>query len=769
MYKLFLIVIITIKFLNISYAQYGKINTVSGQIKDKVTKEVLPGVTIVVKEINKGCVSDTMGNFEIRLEKGRYTFVVSYLSYTSTEVTHDVIADLTLNFDLELDVTLLKEVVISYDAEKPSERVNRSEVSVERISMKEAKLLPAILGEVDIIKVFQLKPGVKSGPEGTAGFYVRGGSNDQNLILVDHAPVYNPSHLSGVFSVFSAEAVNDVTLYKAGFPAQYGGRLSSVLDVKIAEANTDSISIQGGIGLISSRLSLNLPIVKNKLSVMLTGRRTYVDAITEGLNRINRNREGYNPIPRYYFYDFNGNIQYQINDKNKLSLSSYYGNDFVDFSLENFSTRFNWGNRSTTLKLKTKFNNRLSSENAVYHSAYSYGINTVLFGSNLSLGSSIRDLGIVSNWNYFPVSNRFKLNWGVNIINHDFSIGDFGINTGLTNLEQTNMKYAQELGIYGTIDFELTKKLKIQAGLRNSGFLTDGIYYNGVEPRIMLNQKVSDKSSIKVSYARMYQYLHLVTTSSASLPTDIWHPSTSKVAPQFSDQLAIGSHYSLFNDKYFLSIEAYYKWIGNAIEFKDGAQIFGNPNVENEFVFGRGWAYGFETYVEKKIGKTRGWIGYTLSWSFREFKEINNGIPFFPRFDRRHDVSIVIMHELNKRWSLSGSWVYGTGNFASIASGRMAFQNILPSQIDAIPDYSGRNDFQMPANHRLDLGAVFKLKSKRGEADLTFSLYNAYSRRNPFFVRYEEIENDQEQTVGFRPRLVSLIPILPSVTYNFKF
>jgi hypothetical protein len=680
-----------------------------------------------------------------------------------------VIADLTLNFDLELDVTLLKEVVISYDAEKPSERVNRSEVSVERISMKEAKLLPAILGEVDIIKVFQLKPGVKSGPEGTAGFYVRGGSNDQNLILVDHAPVYNPSHLSGVFSVFSAEAVNDVTLYKAGFPAQYGGRLSSVLDVKIAEANTDSISIQGGIGLISSRLSLNLPIVKNKLSVMLTGRRTYVDAITEGLNRINRNREGYNPIPRYYFYDFNGNIQYQINDKNKLSLSSYYGNDFVDFSLENFSTRFNWGNRSTTLKLKTKFNNRLSSENAVYHSAYSYGINTVLFGSNLSLGSSIRDLGIVSNWNYFPVSNRFKLNWGVNIINHDFSIGDFGINTGLTNLEQTNMKYAQELGIYGTIDFELTKKLKIQAGLRNSGFLTDGIYYNGVEPRIMLNQKVSDKSSIKVSYARMYQYLHLVTTSSASLPTDIWHPSTSKVAPQFSDQLAIGSHNSLFNDKYFLSVEAYYKWIGNAIEFKDGAQIFGNPNVENEFVFGRGWAYGFETYVEKKIGKTRGWIGYTLSWSFREFKEINNGKPFFPRFDRRHDVSIVIMHELNKRWSLSGSWVYGTGNFASIASGRMAFQNILPSQIDAIPDYSGRNDFQMPANHRLDLGAVFKLKSKRGEADLTFSLYNAYSRRNPFFVRYEEIENDQEQTVGFRPRLVSLIPILPSVTYNFKF
>lgn len=746
-----------------------KLYVFSGRVMSKDTREPLPGATIIVKELNRGFTSDPNGNFRIELEKGSYTFLVRFIGYVTAEFKHNLVADADTYFALEPDVTLLDQVVVTYNVDRPSERVNRSEVSVERISMQEAKQLPAIFGEVDIIKVFQLKPGVKSGPEGTAGFYVRGGSNDQNLILVDRAPVYNPSHLFGFFSVFSAEAVNDVTLYKAGFPAKYGGRLSSVLDVKIAEANTDSLSINGGVGLISSRLNLNIPIIKNKLSVMLTGRRTYVDAITEGLNRVNRNREGFNPIPRYYFYDFNGNIQYQINDKNKLSLSSYYGNDFVDFSLANFSTRFNWGNRSTTLKLKTRLSDRLNAENAVYYSAYTYGISTLLAGSNLSLGSSINDLGFLSDWNYLPVNKRLKLNWGMNFIHHDFSIGDFGINTGLTNLEQGNLKNAQELGIYGTVDYELTDKLNMQAGLRNSGFLSEGVYYNGIEPRIMLNQKVSNKSSIKLSYARMYQYLHLVTTSSAALPTDIWHPSTSKVAPQFSDQLAIGSHNALFDGKYFLSVEAYYKWIGNAIEFKDGAQLFGNPNLENEFVFGKGWAYGIETYLEKKIGKTKGWIGYTLSWSFRQFKEINNGNPFFPRFDQRHDVSIVIMHELSKRWSLSGTWVYGTGNFASIASGRMAFQNILPSQIDAIPDYAGRNDFQMPATHRMDLGAVYKLKQKRGEGDLTISVYNAYSRRNPFFVRYEEIENDQEQTIGFRPTLVSLFPILPSVTYNFRF
>jgi hypothetical protein len=411
----------------------------------------------------------------------------------------------------------------------------------------------------------------------------------------------------------------------------------------------------------------------------------------------------------------------------------------------------------------------LHAEQALFYSGYKYRINSRFAGNNLSLGSDIADFGLISDWNYYHRNDRLKVNWGLNLINHDFSIGDFGISTGFTDLQQGARKTGQEIGLYVTTDYRFSDRLSLQIGLRNSGFISEGSFYNGLEPRLMLNTKVSENSNIKLSYARMFQYLHLVTTSTASLPTDIWHPTTSRIAPQVSDQIALGSHNSIFDGRYFFSVEGYYKRIGNAIEFKDGAQLFGNPNLEDEFVFGRGWAYGIENYIEKKVGRTRGWIGYTLSWSFRKFDDINNGKVFYPRFDQRHNVSLVVIHKYNNRWTLSGSWIYGTGNFASIASGRMAFQDILPSEVDAIPDYSGRNDFQMPATHRLDLSAVYKLRSKRGESDLTFSVYNAYSRRNPFFLRYEEIENDNEQVTGFRPSLVSLFPILPAITYNFKF
>jgi len=750
-------------------AQGAKTVLLSGKIMDNRSKEVLPGASVFVVESNKGVVTNANGIFEIPVNAGDVTVKIRYIGYINKEVKIRVNSDFYTQFFIESDENLLNEVKVSYRIEDPKERVKRSEVSVERISMREAKQLPSIMGEVDIIKIFQLKPGVKSGPEGTAGFYVRGGSNDQNLILVDKAPVYNPNHLFGFFSVFSAEAIEDVTLYKAGFPSKYGGRLSSVLDVKVREAKADTFRIEGGVGLISSRINLNIPIIKDKLSIMLTGRRTYADVFTEGINRINRNNKDFTNIPRYYFYDFNGNIQYDINHKNKLSLSNYIGNDVFNFQNQNFGTLFSWGNRSTTLKLQTKLSQNLQSEHAIYQSAYQYKINSRFGGSNLSLGSNISDIGFISDWKYHKDNSKFSFNWGANLMDHKFSIGDFGINTGVLNLQQGIRKNGQELGVYLTTDYEISARLALQIGLRNSGFFTDNIYSNGVEPRLMLNYKVEENKSIKFSYARMYQYLHLVTTSTASLPTDIWYPTTPKVSPQFSDQIAIASHNSIFDGNYFFSVEAYYKWIGNAIDFKDGAQLFGNPNLEDEFVFGKGWAYGIETYVEKKLGKTRGWIGYTLSWSYREFDEINNGKPFFPRFDQRHNVSIVIMHQLSKRWSLSSTWFYGTGNFASIASGRVAFQDILPSQIDAIPDYSGRNDFQMPPTHRLDLGAVFKLKSRRGESDLTFSIYNAYSRRNPFFLRYQEIENEQGEVTGFRPSLVSLFPIIPSITYNFKF
>lgn len=736
---------------------------------DIKTDEGLMGATIEIKGTNSGVVTDSKGNFEFQLFEGVYTLKISYVGYVSSEITLVVPNEKEIRILLEQDVNQLDEVTVFFQTENPIERVNRSEVSVERINVNDAKMLPAIFGEIDIIKILQLKPGVKSGPEGTAGFYVRGGGNDQNLILVDMAPVYNPNHLFGFFSVFSADAVADVVLYKAGFPSKYGGRLSSVLDVKMREATPDSLRIQGGIGLISSRLNVNVPLVKDRLSVMVSGRRTYMDAVTGMINRFNRNNENSSPIPQYYFYDFNGNVQYQIDEKNKLSLSGYFGNDFFNFQGDGFGTLFTWGNRSSTLKLQSKYSANLHSEQAFYYSGYQYRINSVAAGSNFTLGSDINDVGFVSDWNYYSNTGKIRLNWGVNAINHDFTIGDFGIDTGITALQQGTRKIGQEIGAYVSADYEASDKLSLQVGLRNSGFFSEGEYYNGIEPRLMINQKITDRSTIKLSYARMYQYLHLVSTSTASLPTDIWHPTTGNVSPQFSDQIAVGSHNAIFGGDYFFSIEGYYKWISNAIDFKDGAQLFGNPNLEDEFVFGRGWAYGAEAYLEKKIGRTRGWIGYTLSWSYRVFDEINNGKAFHPRYDQRHDISLVIMHQLNRRWSLSAAWVYGTGNFATIAGGRISFQDALPAQIDAIPDYLGRNDFQMPASHRLDLGAVYKLNSKRGHSDLTIGLYNAYSRRNPFFLRYQEEENAEGEVIEFRPRLVSLFPVLPSITYNFKF
>jgi hypothetical protein len=767
MVKRLLFILLFIIHFN-AFSQRNQKYHVSGQLIDFKTNEGLIGATVKVGDTNTGTVTDNRGNFDLSLPKGNYALKISHVGYISKEIIIDVISDQNLQIALEPDMIFLNEITILYESEMAIERVNRSEVGVERISIEEAKMLPVIFGEVDIIKTLQLKPGVKAGPEGTAGFYVRGGGNDQNLILVDHAPVYNPNHLFGFFSVFNSDAVSDVALYKAGFPSKYGGRLSSVLDVTMREAQDDSISIQGGIGLISSRLTVNIPLVKDRLSVMVSGRRTYVDAVTGIINRLSSGNEGNTPIPQYYFYDFNSNIQYKINDKHTVGFSGYLGNDFFNFNGDGFGTMFTWGNRSSTIKLKSNYSKSLKVENAVYYSGYQYRINSIFAGSDITLGSDINDLGFVSDWDFRP-SQNWKFNWGVNAVQHFFSIGDFGFDTGITNLQQGTRKNGQEASIYFSADYALNSDLSLQAGIRNSSFFSEGEYYNGFEPRLLINGKISTTSAIKLSYARMYQYLHLVSTSTATLPTDIWHPTTSKVAPQFSDQIAIGSHNSVFGGDYFFSVEAYYKWIGNAIDFRDGAQIFGNPNLEDEFVFGRGWAYGFETFIEKKFGKTRGWLGYTLSWSYRQFSEINNGKAFFPRYDQRHDVSFVLMHQLTSRWSLSSTWVYGTGNFATIASGRISFQDALPSQTDAIPDYSGRNDFQMPASHRLDLGAVYKLKSKRGEADLTIGIYNAYSRRNPFYIFYQELENEQEEVTGFSPRLVSLFPVLPAVTYNFKF
>lgn len=740
---------------------------VTGKVFDNNNKEPLVGASVFWLGTNIGTITDANGYFEITKIQTSQTLGFRYLGFRDTTV---VVTEKKqrINMGMQNSSSQLAEVVIEYNLEAATEKLKEVQMGVDKISMAEAKQLPAIFGEVDIIKVLQLKPGIKSGGEGTAGFFVRGGSADQNLILVQHAPVYNPNHLFGFFSVFNSDAIKDVTIYKSGFPARYGGRLSSVLDVEMQRASPDSFFITGGLGLISSRGTINVPLIKNKAAIMVSARRTYVDLITEGINNLAEGRKGFQRIPRYFFYDFNGSITYDINAKNKLNFSAYYGNDIFTFNGQNFGSSINWGNRSYTLEWNHQLNSKLSVTNALFNAGYVYLINNQFAGTSLSLGSGINDYGFVSNWNYF-ISDKHKLKFGANSIYHRFSVGDFGLKSDFTDIEQGEVLFGLESGAYALHEWRAGAKTAIQTGLRLSHFVSKQQHYYNLEPRLAVKQDITEKIALKMSYARMSQYLHLVTSSGASLPTDLWYPSNDVVAPQLSDQVSLGLHKAFLDDKLFASLEGYYKWIHNAIDFKDGANLFANPNLSQEFVFGKGWAYGAEAYVEKKNGKTTGWIGYTLAWTWRQFEDINNGLAFHPRFDRRHDISVVVIHQLNKRISLSGTWVYGTGNFVTLAGGRFTFQDISPREARAIPHFTSRNDFQMPPTHRLDLGMVYKLKPKRGESDLTFSLYNAYSRRNPFYIFYNEIRNDDDILTGFEPNLVSLFPILPAITYNFRF
>ena len=756
-------------FFGIASLAYGQQTMIlKGKVTDKNTKEALIGVSILIPEKKTGTYTNKFGEFEITISEKTTRFTVAYVGYRDTTILISGKNISSYAIALVPSYKTLNEVQIISGKENPKDKVNDIQMGVDRITMAEAKLLPAILGEVDILKVLQLKPGVKSGGEGTAGFFVRGGSNDQNLILVEHAPVYNPSHLFGFFSVFNSDAINNVTLYKSGFPAQYGGRLSSVLDVEMRKGQADSLEIQGGIGLLASRLTINLPIKKRKISLLVSGRRTYADLITNTINQLNKDTKDFTPIPAYYFYDFNAALDYKINDRNKLTLNGYFGNDFFRFKGDNFGANLLWGNRSATLEWAHRFNSQMNVSTAYFTSGYLYRINTGFSALSSSLGSRIWDQGITNNWNYF-INEKHNLKFGGSAIYHRFTVGEFGISAEFTDIKGGQKIEAGEFGAYVSHTWKVNQSFEVLSGLRNSTFNNRGKIFNNLEPRIAFKTNINANTTLKASYARMYQYLHLVSSSAASLPTDVWYPSQEGILPQRSDQISLGLHQSIAQNKFFASLEGYYKWIDNAIDFRDGAQLFANPNLSKEFVFGRGWAYGLEAYVEKKKGKTTGWIGYTLSWSWRQFDAINYGIAFHPRFDRRHDISIVIMHKLNKRLSLSGTWVYSTGNFATIAGGRFAFQDVLPSQISATPDYVRRNDFQMPPTHRMDLGLVRKLRTKKGEADITISLYNAYSRRNPFFVFYEEMENDNGETTSFKPTLVSLFPILPAITYNFKF
>ncbi|MGI4863449.1 MAG: TonB-dependent receptor [Janthinobacterium lividum] len=740
---------------------------------------VLPGATVAVPALSLGTATAADGTYSFSLPAGAQRVVVSFVGYTTQTVDVKISHNQKFNFTLTASQNELGEVLVQ-GQQSLKEKLTTTQMGVEHLSIREAKLLPALFGEVDILKTLQLKPGVQSGGEGSSGLFVRGGSSDQNLVLLDNALVYNPNHLFGLFSVFNSDAVQSVDLYKAGFPAQFGGRLSSVVDVKLREGDRQKYTVTGGIGLISSRLGLEGPINKGKGSFLLAGRRTYFDIFTRAINRANAGKEDYSPIPDYYFYDFNAKANYTLGTKDQLFFTGYLGRDVFGFTSPNgFQSKFSWGNTLGVLRWQHVYSSKLTMNTAASVTNYRYDLTNAVDQFSFELGSTILDYTGRVDFDYVP-NDRHTIKVGAVLTHHNFGVGriqrssqDGSVNFG------ADVNYIGEEGsIYASDNFKASDKLQLEGGLRLSTFHSTPNTYAGLEPRLSGRYSLTDKISLKGSYALMYQYVHLVSNSGASLPTDIWYPSRLSVQPERSQQVSTGLSFLLGGGKFLLTDEVYYKWAKNVIDFKDGAQIFANNNLDGEFLFGRGWAYGNEFYLEKKEGKTTGWIGYTLAWTKRNFPPqlgttgINNGKDFYPNYDRRHNLTVVVVHHLNSRIDLTASFVYTSGAPTTLPLGRFAIQDIYQGGIQAIPIYPDRNSYRLIPYHRLDLGMVYKLAPSRrgGERDFTFSIYNAYNRRNAYFIYFEQTRDKvTDQVTGYRARQVSLFPIIPSVTYNFKF
>ncbi|MCW8850114.1 MAG: TonB-dependent receptor [Melioribacteraceae bacterium] len=759
--------------LNLIYGQ--STHTLSGFVYDESNGESMIGANIYVKELAVGTSSNVYGFYSITLPDGEYTVEVSFVGYEKVSEKIDFNESNRLDFRIKSTFLDLEEVVVQ--GEKADENVKSTKMGTTDIVPKEIDKVPVLLGEKDILKTIQLLPGISSAGEGNSGFIVRGGSADQNLVILDEAPVYNASHLLGFFSVFNSDAIKNAKIIKGIAGAEYGGRLSSVLDITMKDGNNKDFSAYGGIGLISSRLTVEGPIVEDKGSFIISGRRTYADLFFPlfGDEQIENST--------LYFYDLNAKLNYFIGEDDRLFFSAYNGRDIFSFDDE---FGFDWGNTTATLRLNHVFSDKLFSNTTLMYSEYNYDINIEDVDQSTTVSSGIKDFHLKTDLQYYYNSeNTFK--FGINGIYHTFNPGSIKA-TGNTifNSKKVANSYAIEGHLYLGHEWSFSPLLKLDYGLRFSNFTllgpgnvyaydSDGIptnvdvyeegdiikSYNLFEPRFSANYLLTESSSVKVGYARNTQNIHLLSTSTTSTPLDIWQPSTAIIEPQVSDLISIGYFRNFYDNKYAASVEIYYKDMQNLIEYKNGADIFLNEFIESQLVFGYGWSYGLELYIEKKLGKLTGWLSYTLSTTERKFDEINNGNPFPARQDRTHDVSLVGIYNLNNNWSLSANWVYYTGLAATYPAGKY--------QIDGktINLYTDRNGQRMPDYHRLDLGATYYFtKSSQKEMSITFSIYNAYARENAYRISFEESEADPNVTQANK---LALFSIVPSISFNFKF
>ena len=764
--------------------------TVSGYIREAISGESLIGVNVYLSDHKTGTITNTFGFYSLTLPSNdSVELAISYVGFNSEIVKIILHKDIELNINLKPSIVLDEVTVTANRFEKQSESVRMSTL---KIKVDLIKKVPTLLGEKDVLKVLQLMPGVQKGAEGSSGFYVRGGGPDQNLIILDDAIVYNTSHLFGFFSLFNADALKSVELTKGGFPAHFGGRLSSVLELHMKEGNKEEWHGEGAIGLISTRATLEGPIKKGKSSILLSGRRSFADLLVAPFS--------IKGLPDYYFYDLNAKVNFDFSQNNKLYLSGYFGKDW--YSLKTSSDRyketsgFNWGNSTGTVRWNHLFSNKLFSNTSLIFSNYDFKMNNKNYDIRedknyyAEYNSGIEDFSLKYDIDYIPNPQHW-IKAGLISTYHRFNPYAFVEEDELYNRHSRDKIYINgiESGIYAEDTWQPNQPFKVNIGLRLSHFIAEKKSYLYPEPRLSAAWKFKNDFAFKGSYAMMYQYIHLLSNTGIGLPTDLWVPVTNNIKPQRSQQVALGIVKDLEKKKLSFSIEVYYKSMNNVIAYKEGASFIvlndaasaAQQNWEEKVTVGKSWSYGSEFLVQKNEGRLTGWMGYTLSWTPMQFESLNFGKKFYSRYDRRHDLSLVAFYKLSEHISLSGSWVYGTGNAITLAGAEYEAYANAPA-LGPNPnkffynnrgtfypgfDYGQKNNFRMSSYHRLDLGFQFHKEKRWGERTWEISIYNVYNRMNPFFY-YFETKYSKDKDFGVLKQ-VTLFPIIPSFSYKIKF
>ena len=743
--------------------------TISGYVRDAESNEEIIGAAVIAKEAGTGIPTNAYGFYSLTLPAGEHTIQFSVIGYEPKQVQLDLKQNKRMDIVLTAKTILVDSVVVT--AERPDEEVRKVEMGSLKLSLAQIRSVPVIFGEQDLMKTIQLLPGVQEAVEGGIGFHVRGSGSDQNLLLLDEATVFNAGHLLGFFSVFNSDAIKDVKLIKGSGPAEYGGRLSSVLDIRMKEGNSKRFQGQAGIGLVASWLTIQGPIKQEHGSFMLSGRRTYFDLFLK-LSKDEDMRK-----TRLYFYDLNLKANYHLGTNDRVFLSGYFGKDILGYKDE---AGISWGNATGTARWNHIFSNRLFLNSSLIYSRYSYKI-WINNGDELfDIGSLINTISLKEDFYYFA-DQLSTFRFGGQTAYHTIMSGEIKAKKGAINKLKLKQKYALESAVYSSHEWELTPILSLDYGLRLSSFAVLGPgdeyvfdaddlpisktsygrnelmkHYVAIEPRATACLMLNDKSSVKASYTRSRQYLHLLSTSTTWTPFDLWHPSTSLVKPGTADQYSVGYFRNLSENKYEASIELYYRHLWDQIDYKNGADIYFNEFIESQLVFGKARSFGAELLIRKNLGRVTGWLSYTLAKTEKKFDAINDGAWFRARQDRTHDIEIVGQYQLNSSWTLGVNWVYYTGNAVTFPAGKYIIDNHV------INMYTERNGYRMPAYHRLDVAFTWK----GTQSSWNFSLYNAYGRRNAYLIRFQEAEDDPTRTEAVR---IALFTFFPSLTYTRSF